>query len=99
MEFRLVEENLRQSFRVLASGRPHAGVLELPGVSIASLGVSFQMFNAAFLSGPVETPGDLEDRLEAARLHFESRRIPWALWVCEDWLSQRVRRKLSRCCE
>src|SRR5438477_2239749 len=99
MGFRLVEENLRQSFRVLASGRPRAAVLELPGVSIACLGVAFQMFNAAFLSGPVETPGELEERLETARRHFELRGVPWALWICEDWLAHRVRRKLARCCE
>src|ERR1700733_13821453 len=47
MDFHPVEENLRQSFRVLAAGRPRCDVIELPGVSIASLGVAFQMFNAA----------------------------------------------------
>ena len=56
-DFRPVEANLRESFRVLARGRERADVMELPGVSIASLGATFQMFNAAFLNAPVGSPG------------------------------------------
>ncbi len=92
-------ENLRQSFRTLAEGRPGAEVLELAGVSIASLGVAFQMFNAAFLSEPVETQQELEDRLRTAAGYFDSRRLPWAFWICEDWMAAAIRRKLSRACQ
>jgi GNAT superfamily N-acetyltransferase len=99
MSFHDVAENLRQSFRALAEGRPGAEVVELPGVSIASLGVAFQMFNAAFLSEPVETQADLQDRLRSARDYFESRGHPWAFWICEDWLATDIRRKLSRACQ
>jgi GNAT superfamily N-acetyltransferase len=99
MSFREVADNLRQSFRVLAENRPGAEVLELPGVSIASLGVAFQMFNAAFLSEPVETQSALEDRLQAAKRHFDARGLPWAFWICEDWLPPATRHKLSRACE
>jgi len=98
-EFRAVEANLRESFRLLAIGRAKADVLELPGVTIASLGVTFQMFNAAFLSGPVSGPKELEARLNLARNHFTSRQLPWALWVCEDWLDWQTRRGLLRSCE
>lgn len=99
MTFREVAENLRQSFRVLAGDKPRGEALELPGVSIASLGVMFQMFNAAFLSEPVETPAALEDRLQAAKRHFDSRGMQWSFWICEDWLAPGIRRKLSRACE
>ena len=99
MEFRPVEENLRQSFRVLATGRPRAGVIELPGVSIASLGVAFQMFNAAYLSTPVETQAEMEIRLKIAREHFEARGMAWSFWICEDWLARPVRRRLMRICQ
>jgi GNAT superfamily N-acetyltransferase len=99
MSFRDVSDNLRESFRVLADGRPGAEVLELPGISIASLGVSFQMFNAAFVSAQVETQSALEERLRTARSYFDARGLPWALWVCEDWLAVGLRRKLSRTCE
>ena len=70
MDFHPVEANLRQSFRILASGRAGADILELPGVSVASLGVYFQMFNAAFLNGPVFSQAELEICLETARDHF-----------------------------
>ena len=74
-------------------------MLELPGVSIASLGVAFQMFNAAFPSEPVETQTALEARLQAARDHFHAQGLRWAFWICEDWLATGIRRKLSRTCE
>jgi GNAT superfamily N-acetyltransferase len=57
------------------------------------------MFNAAFLSERVETQAQLEGRLLTARRHFESRKLPWALWVCDDWLTPAIQRKLSRICE
>ena len=99
MEFRIIEENLRQSFRILAAGRSRADVSELPGVSIASLGVAFQMFNAAFLSAPVETQSEMEARLQAAREHFDARGMAWSFWICEDWLARPVRRRLPRICQ
>ena len=99
MSFHAVADNLRQSFRVLAAGRPRAGVLEFPGVSIASLGVTFQMFNAAFPNAPVETRAALEERLRAAKDHFDSRSLRWALWICEDFIATGIRRKLSGTCD
>jgi GNAT superfamily N-acetyltransferase len=99
MDFRAVEENLRDSFRVLAQGRSRADVIELPGLSIASLGVSFQMFNAAFLSAPVVTVAELEERIDAAHEHFRRRNRAWSFWFCEDWLERGLRRRLSRTCD
>jgi len=96
MDFLAVEGNLRDSFRVLAAGRKTGDVRELPGVSIASLGVTFQMFNAAFFSSPVESRKDLESRLRAAAEHFRARRIPWSFWTCESWLDPAVRRRLGQ---
>jgi ribosomal protein S18 acetylase RimI-like enzyme len=94
MEFEALEANLRQSFRILAETRPRADITELDGVSIASLGAAFQMFNAAFLSSHVPTREDLEERLRRARRLFASRGLPWAFWICEDWLARPVRRSL-----
>lgn len=99
MGFRDVADNLRQSFRELAGDKPHGEVLEFPGVSIASLGVMFQMFNAAFLSEPVETPAALAERLQTAKQYFDARQMQWSFWFCEDWLAAGIRRKLSRTCE
>ena len=52
-QFRLVDANLQESFRVLVPGRSQGELLDLDGIRIISLGVAFQMFNAAFVSAPV----------------------------------------------
>ncbi|HVV44395.1 MAG TPA: GNAT family N-acetyltransferase [Bryobacteraceae bacterium] len=97
--FQEMEANLRQSFRILAQGRPKANIAELDGVTIASLGAAFQMFNAAFLNREVSGLDDLEKRFRAARAVFDARRISWAFWVCDEWLSRPVRRELLNTCE
>src|SRR5437870_6258562 len=89
MEFRKVEENLRHSFRALASDRPSGDVREIAGVSIASAGTPFQMFNAAFLASPVSGPEDLERRIATARVHFHVRDLGWSFWVCAGLLPPR----------
>lgn len=98
-EFEALEANLRQSFRVLAEGRPRADIAELEGVSIASLGAAFQMFNAAFLSAPVASCEDLESRIRSAHDVFAARGLAWAFWIGEDWLDRPVRRVLTRVLE
>lgn len=96
MDFRNVEENLRYSFRALASDRPSGDVRELGGVSIASAGTSFQMFNAAFLASPVSGPDDLERRIATARVHFHVRDLGWSFWVCADLLPPRLKPRAER---
>jgi ribosomal protein S18 acetylase RimI-like enzyme len=91
--FETVADNLRQSFRVVAAGRSAGEIRELPGVSIAAAGVTFQMFNAAFLSAPVLTESELEQRIYLSASHFQVRGMEWAYWVCDDWLEGRTRRK------
>lgn len=98
MDFHPIESNLRESFRSLAPGRPKADVAELPGLTIASLGVGFQMFNAGFLSEAVPNKDRLAQKVELARLRFDSRQFDWSLWVCEDWIAPEARRSLSRIC-
>jgi GNAT superfamily N-acetyltransferase len=85
MDFDRVEQNLRASFRVVAAHRSGGELRELPGVSIASAGVTFQMFNSAFLSRPVSSELDLGRRIAQAEVHFESRGLDWAYWVCNGW--------------
>jgi len=96
VDFSHIADNLRESFRVLASGRQHGEVRELRGVSIASAGVEFQMFNAAFLSGPVTSDAALTQRILLASLHFQTRGQEWAFWVCEDWMEEGVRKRSRR---
>jgi ribosomal protein S18 acetylase RimI-like enzyme len=96
VDFAIIADNLRESFRVLASGRSNGEVRELRGVSIASAGVTFQMFNAAFLSAPVASETELAQRIFLASLHFEQRGQEWAYWVCEDWMDARLRKRARR---
>jgi len=95
VNFENVADNLRESFRVIAASRSSGEVRELPGVSIASAGVTFQMFNAAFLSVPVATEAELTQRALLPAMHFNTRGLEWAYWVCEDWLATRPRKRLG----
>lgn len=96
VDFAAVADNLRESFRVLAASRVRGEVRELRGVSIASSGVTFQMFNAAFLSASVASEADLAQRILLASTHFEQRAQEWAYWVCEDWMDARTRKRSRR---
>jgi hypothetical protein len=96
LDFHPVEFNLRESFRVLAGSRASGDVRELAGVSIASVGAKFQMFNAAYFSSTVATAADLEDRIRRAADHFHATKTRWSFWVCEDWLAPPARRILNR---
>src|SRR5690242_18668745 len=93
MEFAEVADNLRESFRAVARSREGGEVRELAGVSVASAGVTFQMFNAAFLSAPVASEGELARRIMQAGGHFGARGLRWAYWVCEGWLDRGSRKR------
>jgi ribosomal protein S18 acetylase RimI-like enzyme len=95
VDFHTVEENLRESFRLLASSRPTGELREISGVTIAAAGVAFQMFNAAFLSEPVEGERELDKRIMTAKVHFGARGLSWSYWVCKDWLDNKARRKAT----
>jgi ribosomal protein S18 acetylase RimI-like enzyme len=95
MEFESVAANLRESFRVVAAHRPGGELQEMEGVSIASAGVTFQMFNAAFLSAPVVSESQMDLRVAQAAVHFAARNQRWAYWICHGWLDGRTRRRLQ----
>lgn len=78
---------------MIAASRVGGELRELNSVSIASAGVTFQMFNAAFVSGPIATEAELEQRILTTSLYFETRGLEWACWVCEDFLLPKARRR------
>jgi ribosomal protein S18 acetylase RimI-like enzyme len=94
MDFLSVAANLRESFRVVAAHRSAGELQEMEGVSIASAGVAFQMFNAAFLSAPVVSEGQMDLRAAQAAVHFAARGQRWAYWICQGWLDGRTGRRL-----
>jgi len=93
VDFENVAANLRESFRAVAASRAPGEIRELRGVSIASAGVAFQMFNTAFLSASVPNEAELARRIMLPSVHFDARGLEWAYWVCEDWLEARARRR------
>jgi len=95
MEFESVAANLRESFRVVAAHRSAGELQEMEGVSIASAGVTFQMFNAAFLSAPVVSEGQMDLRVAQAAVYFAAHGQRWAYWICQGWLDGRTRRRLQ----
>jgi ribosomal protein S18 acetylase RimI-like enzyme len=94
MEFESVAANLRESFRVVAAHRSGGELQEMEGVSIASAGVAFQMFNAAFLSAPVVSEAQMDLRVAQAAVHFAARGQSWSYWICNGWLDSRTQRRL-----
>jgi len=93
LTFENVADNLRESFRVIAAARATGELRELRGVSIASAGVTFQMFNAAFLAAPVRSEADLAQRIMIPTVHFNARGLEWAYWVCDDFMQSSLRRR------
>lgn len=95
-ELSAVERNLRLCFRALSSARAGSENRVSSGVEVISLGVRFQMFNAAFLSSEVADETDLERRILSARVRFGVRGIPWSFWVCDGLLTTALNRRASR---
>ncbi|HWQ55601.1 MAG TPA: GNAT family N-acetyltransferase [Bryobacteraceae bacterium] len=96
MDYRAVDGNLQESFRILARHGRSGELRDYDGTRIASAGVTFQMFNAAFLSSPVEDELDLRRRIAQCVVHFSARGLDWAFWVCEDWVRAGLRRRLRQ---
>jgi ribosomal protein S18 acetylase RimI-like enzyme len=88
-----VERNLRLCFRALTAARPDAENRVSSGVEVISLGVRFQMFNAAFLSSLVSDGTDLERRILSARVRFGVRGISWSFWLCDGLLTPALNRR------
>jgi GNAT superfamily N-acetyltransferase len=78
-----VQRNLIEFFRHFARTRSAGLITELDGVSVASSGMAFHMFNAAFLSTPVDSGEDLERRIDLAAGLLGANDFRWAFWACE----------------
>lgn len=82
--------NLRASLSFYGPAREEGGVV------LITSNVTYSVFNIALLDGPVSpAPGELERRIRLARDHFNASGRAWSFWVCEDWLPQKVQRKLN----
>jgi GNAT superfamily N-acetyltransferase len=95
-ELSAVERNLRLCFRALASAREGSENRASSGVEVISLGVRFQMFNAAFLSTEASDENDLERRILSARVRFGVRGLSWSFWLCDGLLTPALHRRAGR---
>jgi ribosomal protein S18 acetylase RimI-like enzyme len=92
-----VAENLLEFFRHFARVRNNGRIAELDGVSIASSGIVFHMFNAALFSTPVTAgEGDLARRIDLAAEHLGRAGSRWAFWACEEKLAGDIAAKASK---
>jgi GNAT superfamily N-acetyltransferase len=79
-----VQENLIEFFRHFARTRSTGRTAEVDGISVASSGIAFHMFNAAFLSTPVHSGQELERRIGLAADLLGAYDFRWAFWASED---------------
>jgi ribosomal protein S18 acetylase RimI-like enzyme len=92
-----VEQSLLGFFRHFARVRRTGRIENLDGVSIASSGIIFHMFNAAFLAPPeTSTEEDLARRIDLAAGQLGGTGARWAFWACEERLSGDAAAKAQR---
>jgi GNAT superfamily N-acetyltransferase len=82
---RTITGNLSEAMRFFGRARADAEVHELPGVSLIYCGLDYAAFNAGVMgdSMPVDAH-ELARRIEGPADHFESRRLRWSYWYCDD---------------
>ena len=93
--FAAMEENVRATLAVFARAHRDGETRDLPGVSLASSGLQFSMFNSAVLTAPVATMQELEERICTAAKFFDERRLSWSFWVCQGWIEENLRNKVA----
>ena len=92
-EAQAVERNLRAAMRCYAFATPQGETRELPGLTLASSGIDFAVFNSAMLTAPVGVEaGELDRRIQLARVHFDARGLGWSFWLCTDYLDGMMRK-------
>jgi ribosomal protein S18 acetylase RimI-like enzyme len=86
-EVRALAENLLEAMRFFGRARKGGEVLDTAKVCLISCGLNYAAFNAAILAEPVgPRPGELQHLLQLSANHYESRRMRWTYWLCDDYL-------------
>ncbi|MBZ5608844.1 MAG: GNAT family N-acetyltransferase [Acidobacteriia bacterium] len=93
-EIRAVADNLVEALRFFGRARQDAEICDLPGVTLIFCGLNYAAFNAALLTRQVDDDAaELERLVQLSAAHFEARKLRWTLWICDDFLSGRLRRQ------
>lgn len=90
--FECVEENLRAAMRCYSFASEQGETRELAGVTIASCGMNYPVFNSAMLTSPVNGGvREMDQRIAVAAVHYQARELGWSFWICEDLLHMELR--------
>jgi ribosomal protein S18 acetylase RimI-like enzyme len=96
-EIRAISNNLVEALRFFGRARQDAEVRDLAGVSLIFCGLNYAAFNAALLTEPVENDNAALVRLiELSASQFDSFRLRWTFWLCDDFLSRSLSRQASQ---
>jgi hypothetical protein len=65
-------------------------VFDRNGVLITSAGGKWPVMNVAFLSTPVATEADLQDRISAAKTYFGQKKTLWLFIAFNEWINSSI---------
>ena len=93
-EIRAVADNLVEALRFFGRARQSAEIRDLAGVSLIFCGLNYAAFNAALLTRPIENDAaELARLIQVSAAQFDSKRLRWTYWLCDDFLSGTLKRQ------
>jgi GNAT superfamily N-acetyltransferase len=92
----LSNRQLAGAWAWFASCCPRGEVVRFSGVIAAFGHTRINFFNAIFLERPVDSPGDLDERLGAAADYGRAAGVSWFLGICDDWIPRELRAEADR---
>ncbi len=92
-EYSIVESNLRATMRFFGEASGTGDITERDGVLLIDSGVNYAVFNIAMLTRAVSKPDALSRSLATATQYFDARHTRWSMWVCDDMLSEPLRKQ------
>jgi ribosomal protein S18 acetylase RimI-like enzyme len=96
-EVHAVAGNLIEALRFFGQARADAEIRDLPGISLIFCGLNYAAFNAALQARPIEGDSrELSHLIDISAEQFDARSLRWTYWLCQDFLSEPLRREASR---
>jgi ribosomal protein S18 acetylase RimI-like enzyme len=74
----------------LVGSTPGGEIFDRDGVLIISAGGKWPVMNTAFLSTPVATEADLQNRISVAKQYFAQKRSFWLFILFNEWLDSSI---------
>jgi GNAT superfamily N-acetyltransferase len=93
-EIRAVSDNLVEALRFFGRARNDGEVRDLAGLSLIFCGLNYAAFNAALITAPVDNnSNELMRLIEFAASQFQTQRLRWTFWLCDDFLDRSLSRQ------